>query len=388
MWIQLKNELLTKESESSWRWNTWKEIVNDPDLVKKAETDLAESGLGLASKVETQFDSFMTKSMALWLPSLIKKMWKSWLGKRFLSVMLTASWKTPKEMQEFLIKKGYAYRELKMGPVYMSAGGVSFFYKQLTKTFFIPVMIAVAFAIGESIAEVWTKHDLDGKIVFQTAWDKMWSSLTGRNIANDTLNTPEFEKTLPDWYKAIQPSLYKIVRAPAARALVSYVEHQIIGKMETPEETSLREFDEMIIKIEKELTSNEKIETEFEFWKEVINGRMVQNNFLSAEQASKVTNGMYIEIKVDPTIKEKGHEAIKNIYKEDESKSAAEKVVDIATALKNGTQNFYDEIKEKPIVNFMVKSNDGDFKTVNGEKNGIVYEDEGGIQRPLKELKF
>jgi hypothetical protein len=383
-WIQLKNELLTKEAESSWRWNTWKEIINDPSLVKKAETDLVDSGVGLATKADNLITDFMSKNIVRWVTSLIKKIWKTWLGQKLTSLLMTASWKTPKEMQEFLIKNNYGYRAFKVpgAPIYLSAGGASFWMKQSSKFLIVPISLAIIYGVGESIVEVVVGSDLDDKPVGQTIWDAIVKAVSDVNITNSFLNTPEFEKTLPDWYRVMRPMLPFIVRAPVPSAVVSYIESQGIGKMETPQETAHRDLDELVTTTNTKLAANQTIKDEFESWKQFINGYMVERGLIQYETATNVTKNMYIKLGVDPEITKRGHEAIDNVYKQvgilDKLKSTKDNAIEIKS-----------ELEKAPIVSYMVKSNGGDFKVVNsGGEGGFVYEDKDGSQHPLNELKF
>jgi hypothetical protein len=391
------NDILKKiaiEKGSNWRYLTWKEITKDPNLIKLAENASVGSKTGSFSPGQIVEDIVKKVSKVFW----------SNYGDNVVSYFMSGSIRSPKQMQEFLIKNGYAQSGMN-GMFNLSAGGANFLTTQLWRYVYLPMTIAGISTVVNLRAEMSAETDIDQQPFYEHFFDSLWDNMSTINWFNNRLVDEDFEKYAPEWY-----SWFKNVMkfTPPAANIIYTTTASAFAKYPTPEERAHDYVDSIVSEIEQTLPADNKISKEtLDIWKKAILGPMVKDVSiynLPKETADNVVANMVSVVSVDPLLKNEIHTYISELSKKGT-------VTDKLSTLKEINAKYKDRIVGSAVTDIIVKtptktyklidSKNGNYSDNKGKKlNGIVYVTpdyktlkKGDLNRkieyhPLNELKF
>jgi len=385
---------IQNEKGSNWRYMTWKEVMNDPTVIKTAENASVGSKKGNFSPGQIVEDITLKVSKSFW----------SKYKNNIFSYFMTGNIKTPKQMQEYLVKNGYAKSGMN-GIFNLSAGGANFLSMTMWRYVYLPMVVAAFSTLYNVLVEGTTKTEMNKKEWYDHFLDSLWDNLSTVNWMTSPIVNEEFKKYAPEWYEWFKP----IISSSAPVFNIAYtVIASASSKYPTQEERAHDYVDSLISDIEKTLSPDNKISKEtLDIWKKSILGPMVRDVSiynLPKETADNVVANMESVVSVDPLLKNEIHTYISELAKKGT-------VTDKFSALKEINAKYKDRIIGSAVTDIIVKtprkkyklvdSHAGDFSDRNGKKlNGIVFvtPDYETLKKgdlgtkieyhPLNELKF
>jgi hypothetical protein len=397
-WGKITKKLMS-EKGSAWRWVSWKEIISDAKITEEAQESLLKySKGGNKTVLESIFTtSLLQKSEDIYKIG-VKKIWKQRIGLKLLSAFTTGSFKTPKEMEEFLLKNGYATKNVNVGikgvGIKLNAGGAYYLNRLLWRYIALPIIFTlVEWGIIGGMERMY--GELDNKDGVDVGIDILIKRLIRKPIISDFVSSEEFKEAAPDWYEALNPFLDLIVSSPLSNFTKHWVESQFILDQKTPEEKDLEEFDEKIEEINKDLQKNPPTgakESEMKNWKDTINGIMIQEGLVTPQIAKLVTDKMSIKRGIDPNRVNELREGIKTIYSD-------EGVIDKVAKVRENMKTVDEKVKGSAVEHIVVTTPNYVFKLINVDYKGIMYikpdyetlmktPNDKQTTHPLNELKF
>jgi hypothetical protein len=391
-WVEIQKQLMS-ENPSNWRWMTWKEIVNEQNIVTKFERN---------QKDLKPINPFTFKN-DIRLPTAALDNTRKWIIENhgFLTnFVLTGNLKTPKQFKMELVKNGYArkgmipYRGEKFKTRFLlSAAGKNFVEQWMVKYLYIPLGFCILETLLSGLINGETKTDWgdDMGSLLDRIQDTLFSNWLPQKIDED------LKEASPEWYAFLSPIMDFSTDSPALKLLKTAAEGKLLD-FKTPEEKSLREFDEKIKEIQKDLEKNPPSSAKQEvmdFWKLVINTTMVNKGLLTKEMAKLVTDKMSIKRGIDPNKVEELREDIKTIYSDGG-------VIDKAAKISENMKTVDEKVKGSTVEHIVVTTaNDVIFKLIYFEDitKAIMYikPDYETLMKtpnvkqtphPLNELKF
>ncbi len=339
-WTSIKSQLMS-ENPSDWKWVTWKEMIGDTDIIKNVEKETYEVFNPVTLKKE-RVPEIASKSF-----NILKK----YRGNIF-SWLLTGSFQSPKQLKQFLLKNGYAKRDL-YGKLNLSASGKNYVNQWFITTFVLPL----GYALGEYIYEGLenrglTRSDYDDGFI-ETYMDYVLGDFLPKKM------NEEFKEASPEWYQFLSPILDFSINSPLVKAFKASIEGKVLD-FKTQEEKDLREFDEKIKKIQDDLQENPPSsakQTEMDFWKLVINTTMVNRRLLTKEMSKLVTDNMSIKRGIDPNVVNGLRGDIKTIHSDD-------KFIDKATKISENMKTVDAKVKGSAVEHIVVTTANGIFKLI------------------------
>jgi hypothetical protein len=388
-WEKITKQLMS-ESDSNWMWVSWEKIIKDPNLIQRAKIGMEES----TRKGDVVLNIMEESALDVgekWVKRNIKK-----YGPNLTSLFFTGRWKTPKEMQEFLISKGYAGRT--KGKLWdWSAGGENFIYRELWKYVVIPILWGAMDTVIQEIKEAGTNLELDKLTWYQNLLRQIGNEITGKDeetvmevlgsIIKSTLKLGTLQREYPEWYSSLRPFLEGLLQSPASSVSIDIFD-TFVSIKKTVEESEIDLLDNSVKRVEESLKKKNNTD-KVDKWTKRINQSMTRLGLVSPGIAKNVTENMSVKWGVDPAIVDGIRKTIKAVNKEDT------KIIDKwkggwteATAI--------EKLNDSAIEDILVKSKDGTFKLVDTDEfkggiatgNGIQYIGEDGNTHPLNELKF
>jgi len=384
---------ITSEKGSNWRYVAWKEIINDPTVIKTAD-DISVGGKSAEFSPGQIIEDGVKK--------VSNSFWSKYRDNIF-SYFMSGNIKTPKQMQEFLVKNGYA--KSNGGVFSLSAGGANFLSMTLWRYVYLPMIIASFSTIVNVITEMATLTDIDEKEWYEHFLDSLWDGVSTVNWLTDSIVNEDFKKYAPEWYKWFKP----IISSSAPVFNITYtLVASATAKYPSKEERAHDYVDSIVSEIEQTLPADNKLSKEtLDTWKKAILGPMVRDVSiynLPKETADNVVSNMVSVVSVDPLLKNEIHTYVSELAKKGT-------VTDKLSALKEINAKYSTRIKGSAVTDIIVNtptkkyklldSKYGDFSDSKGKKlNGIVYvtPDYETLKKgdlgtrteyhPLNELKF
>lgn len=206
IWQSIESQLMkegTGAGSTNWRWVAWKKIVNDPNIEKAAEREVA------ADSTSSSWTDWAEKSVleSGWFKRQIARLYLT--GPNIKSFFITGHWRTPKEMQEYLIRQKYARRATLWGnKIILNTAGVEFIRQELYRFVVVPVLYAGIDTLWQVLRDGYTDTDytqMGYDDFFIEASLKQLALMNDNDIITLILQSNEFKKNLPEWYSTLQP---------------------------------------------------------------------------------------------------------------------------------------------------------------------------------------
>lgn len=339
---------LQNEQGSGWRYSSWKEIINDSNITKMADDAVLKNA---PKESQDIFKNIMESSLLTATEKTTKGIF-SWVkknGAKLWTFFMTGSFRTPKEMMEYMISRGYATKAQGPFNITMTAGGANYLQTQLYKYIYIPLMYASLTTLIEAAGEAFSGLDLDGKSFLDGLISNLYKSLFSKDIIGYFIDSDSFKSQYPDWYKFIEPLYDVAFSSPANKILKRVVESQFIVDQQTPEEKAHQDLDKELNQFELELEKDgSKLgKEELARYK-----KMIENNiYLDNNLKNNVISNMSLESRIDPKLKEELHGLIKDAF--EKNKGFRGKL----TEIKEGLEAINRVRNSTPIDNILVTAN-------------------------------
>jgi len=374
-WLKIKSQLMA-ENPSDWKWVTWKEMIGDVDIIKSVEKETYEVFNPITLKKE-QVQKVASKSY-----NILKK----YRGNIY-SLILTGSLQSPKQLKQFLLKNGYAKRNL-YGKLDLSASGKNYVNQWFITTFALPL----GYALLEYLYEGLVNRGLSGSDYDDGFIDTYIDYVLGDFLPKKM--SEEFKDASPEWYEFLSPILDFTIKSPMIKVFKASIEGKVLD-FKTQEEKDLEMLDKEISDVEESLKNKppKLLVADFERWKRIINETMLQRGLVNPQTAKLVTDKMSIKYKVDPNVVNGLKQSIKRVHSDG---SIVEKATEIAKIMSGATKSLDDSAVEDIVV---TTPNNGTFKLVMDDYKGVMYVEPDyeklkktpnvkQTTKPLNELKF
>ncbi len=381
-WETIKTQLMA-ENPSSWMWVTWKEMIDDPNLIKGVENQVYKFDNKLAKLFTGKEEKIVIERSASKFINLIRNKYGN-----IFSLLIKGKYQTPKEFKRYLINNGYARKGI-LGKWGLSPAGKNYVQQWFISTLLLPLIYASVEFVVEGLRNTGVGASYDDDTFVENFLHYFKGGFVLKIMEED------IKEASPEWYQFLSPIIDFTVKSPVLKLLKTSLEGKLLD-FKTPEEKDLEKLDKEISDVEESLKNKppKLLVEDFERWKRIINETMLKREppLVNPQTAKLVTDNMSIKYKVDPNVVNGLKQSIKKVHSDG---SIIEKAKEIGKIISGATKSLNDSAVE----DIVVTTPNSIFKLIMDDYKGVMYVEPDyetlkktpnvkQTTKPLNELKF